>query len=105
MFGAFFVNIILKFKNKHEHVYVQNKFIDDITKSRIRIIISILILSSIGSVLAISAQGGIVPLLAIKALLINGQEEAAKIYIESRINISQGKTYFAPGFVAQLKIT
>ena len=103
VFGAFFANIILKFKKKDEYRYKQKKFIDDIIKRRIPIIITIIILSTIGSVLAINAQGGIVPLLAIKALLINGQEEAARIYIDSRINISQGKTYFAPGFVAQLK--
>ncbi len=103
VFGAFSVNIFLKLKKKDEYIYKQKKFIDDITKRRIRIIIIIIILSLIGSVLAINAQGGIVPLLAIQALLINGQEEAARIYIDSRINISHGKTYFAPGFVAQLK--
>lgn len=103
VFGAFFAKIILKFKKKDEYKYKKKKFIDDITKRRTRIIIIIIILSLIGSVLAINAQGGIVPLLAIQALLINGQEEAARIYIDSRLNISHGKTYFAPGFVAQLK--
>lgn len=52
--------------------------------------------------ISVQAQGGLVPLLAISALS-SGLDEAGKVYMDSRINISAGNKYFAPGYVSQFK--
>jgi hypothetical protein len=101
--GAFFSKTIFRFTKIDEILYSKKQFIDDLPRRKIRFITVIIIFSTIVSLIVINNQGGIVPLIAIQTFLVDGQEEAAKMYIDSRINISHGKTYFAPGFVAQLK--
>ena len=101
--GAFFTRFVLNFSVKNEKVYSNKNLLDDLSARKVMFINLIMILSTIISLTVIINQGGIVPLLALQALLSEGQQEAARVYIDSRINISHGKTYFAPGFVAQLK--
>lgn len=55
------------------------------------------------TVVGVYTSGGLVPLKALAALYSSGSERASSIYIDSRINISHGSNYLAPGYIAQFK--
>lgn len=64
---------------------------------------SLLFLALVLAFFGVYNSEGIVPLKALVTLISSGSEDAAAVYIDSRVGISQGKKYLAPGYIAQFK--